>query len=481
MTPAYGAIHGDSHRGRIIRFGAFEVDLRSRELRKSGVRLKLQHKPFQLLELLLEARGALVTRKEISERLWPGLYVNFERSLNTAVNSLRRILRDSPQSPRFIETRAGLGYRFIASVEVVDPEPLPAGGARAIGDVADSILAVVERRIASGAQANRRTPARGLAASQAHEDYLRGRYFYNQMSEDALRRSLALFHSAIEADPDYAPAHAGLADAYVLYALIGLTAPGDALRRAGESAARALSLDRNLAEAHASVAGVRKLRNWDWAGAESSYRISIDLDAGCVSARRGYAALLTATRRFEEALDQVRSARALDPLSLVTNTELAWSLYVGGDSRAAIEQSWSSLAIDAKFAPAQLTLALAYEQLGDYEESIIEFENAAACSDRHPAALAGLVHALAASGRTSEAGAVFNELDECAQRRRVSPYWQALASDALDRHDHAFELLERGLRERDVWMVWLAVDPRFERLRRRPGFEALAGPLQLRF
>jgi tetratricopeptide (TPR) repeat protein len=407
--------------------------------------------------------------------------VNFERSLNTAVNSLRRILLDSPQNPRFIETRAGLGYRFIASVEVVEPEPSPAGGARAIGDVADSILAVMERRMASAAHANTRAAARGLSTSRAHEDYLRGRYFYNQMSEDALRKSFALFHSAIQADPGYAPAHAGLADAYILYALIGLTAPGDALRLASESAARALRLDRNLAEAHASAAGVRKFRDWDWRGAEAAYRTSIDLDAGCVSARRGYAALLTASRRFEEALDQMRSARALDPLSLVTNTELAWSLYVGGDSHAAIEQSWSALAIDPKFAPAQLTLALAYEQLGDYDEAIIEFKNAATCSDRHPAALAGLVHALAGSGRTDEAGAVFSELEDWAARRHVPPYWQALASDALGRGDRAFELLEKGLRERDVWMVWLAVDPRFERLRRRPGFKELTRPLQLRF
>ena len=456
-----------------MRFGAFEVDLRSRELRKSGVRLKLQHKPFQLLELLLEARGALVTRKEISERLWPGLYVNFERSLNTAVNSLRKILRDSPQSPRFIETRAGLGYRFIAAIEVLDPDPPAASGAQAIGDVADSILAVVERRIASTARAN--AHAAGAGVSRAHEDCLRGRYFYNQMSEDALRRSLGLFHSAIDADPDYALAHAGLADAYILYALIGLAAPADALRLASESAARALSLDRNLAEAHASVADVKKFRDWDYAGAESGYRISIDLDPGCISARRGYAALLTATARFEQALKQVRSARALDPLSLVTNTELAWSLYVGGDSHAAIEQSWSTLAIDAKFAPAQLTLALAYEQLGEYEESIIEFQNAAACSDRHPAALAGLTHALAAAKRTTEACAVFGELEDCAERRRVSPYWQALASDALGRPDRAFELLEKGLRERDVWMIWLAVDPRFDPLRQRPRFETLAG------
>src|SRR5258708_6140775 len=104
---------------RILRFGIFEVDLHCRGLRKRGMRLRMQQKPFQFLELLLERPGELVTRKEIAERLWPGVYVNFDRSLNTAVNALRRALADSPRNPRFLETRQGLGYRFIASVEKV--------------------------------------------------------------------------------------------------------------------------------------------------------------------------------------------------------------------------------------------------------------------------------------------------------------------------------------------------------------------------
>src|SRR5260370_32411715 len=123
---------------RILRFGIFEVDLHSRELRKRGMRLRMQQKPFQFLELLLERPGELVTRKEIAERLWPGVYVNFDRSLNTAVNALRRALADSPRNPRFLETRQGLGYRFIASVEKVAqslPRPQEAGIAGRVGQI----------------------------------------------------------------------------------------------------------------------------------------------------------------------------------------------------------------------------------------------------------------------------------------------------------------------------------------------------------
>ncbi|HXR24768.1 MAG TPA: winged helix-turn-helix domain-containing protein, partial [Candidatus Binataceae bacterium] len=118
----------DISTAQILRFGVFEVDLKERELRKGGLRIKLQQKPFQILELLLEKRGELVTRKEVAERLWPGVHVTFDRSMNTAVNGLRRALSDSPRNPRFLETRSGLGYRFIAPVERVARTPAQDSG-----------------------------------------------------------------------------------------------------------------------------------------------------------------------------------------------------------------------------------------------------------------------------------------------------------------------------------------------------------------
>ena len=158
-----------------FRFGAFEVDLENRELRKHGLRVKLQHKPFQILELLLCAPGRLVMRNELAERLWPCLHVNFDRSLNTAVNALRQALGDSRGNPRFIETRSGLGYRFIAPVEE-------------LGRQTDRVLATAapESRVRSKTTTN----------PEAHADYLKGRYFYNRLSEDDLHKSVAYFESA---------------------------------------------------------------------------------------------------------------------------------------------------------------------------------------------------------------------------------------------------------------------------------------------
>src|SRR5579871_4560987 len=153
---------------RKFRFGSFEVDLDNRELRKRGLRLRLQRKPFHILELLLQAPGQLVKRSDIAQQLWPGLHVEFDRSRNTAVNSLRQVLGDSSKNPRFIETQPGLGYRFIAPLEAVARQ-------------AASPLAVV-------------TPAR------MPEEYVKGRYFCNKLTEEDLHKGVAYLEAALARD-----------------------------------------------------------------------------------------------------------------------------------------------------------------------------------------------------------------------------------------------------------------------------------------
>src|ERR1039458_351694 len=139
-----------------LRFGVFDLDMQNRELRRRGLRVKLQQKPFQILHVLLSCAGKFVTRGQLAQHLWPDLHVNFDRSLNTAVNSLRRALGDSPENPRFIETRAGLGYRFIAQVEPIEE--------RSSNDRAMQI----ERTYSGNVD--------------AYHDYLKGRYFQNKMT-----------------------------------------------------------------------------------------------------------------------------------------------------------------------------------------------------------------------------------------------------------------------------------------------------------
>jgi len=284
---------------RKFRFGAFEADPGNRELRKHGLRVRLQHKPFQILEMLLCAPGRLVMRNELARRLWPDLHVNFDRSLNTAVNVLRQALGDSRRNPRFIETRPGLGYRFIAPVEEVWVPPLAP-----------------------------EPPVKSKPAhTEAYQDYLKGRYFYNKRTDDDLHKSVAYFEAALSQDPDCAPAYAGLADTYCMFALLNMAPASQAYARAKQMALSALRLDAGLSEAHAALAAVKRLFECDWRGAEAEHTRSLELSAGGASA---YGVFLSAAGKPEEALRELGRAREIDPLSLAVQVDTAWSLLPGG-------------------------------------------------------------------------------------------------------------------------------------------------------
>src|SRR5579863_3363188 len=371
-----------------VQFGVFELNLRQRELRKFGVRVKLQQKPFQILQRLLETPGEFVSREELARVLWPDLHVLVDRSLNTAVNALRRALGDAGRNPRFIETRQGLGYRFIAQVEQVEH-----------------------------AQAPVRAERRG---TEAHRDYLKGRYFSNKLTAEDLHKSIAHFESALARDPGYALAYTGLADTYIQFAFQGMLPAQESFAHAKKSAEAALRIDDHLAEAHTSIAGVKRYCDWDWTGAEIAYRRALELNGNDPRAHRLYADYLATMGRSEEALREISAAHELDPLSLVINMEMAWILYIARDFQGAAEQSWKTLAMEPRFAPAQNTLGLAYQRMGMIEEAIVELDNARACSGEHPTAQAALAHALAIAGRRAQAEILLEQLK---RTRSVSCYW----------------------------------------------------------
>jgi serine/threonine-protein kinase len=235
----------------------------------------------------------------------------------------------------------------------------------------------------------------------------------------------------------------------------------------------ALRIDGELAEAHTSLAAVRKLYEWDWEGAEWEYLRALELSPNHAPAHHEYAALLSSLGRSDEALREIHRAHELNPLSLVINNEIAWHLYMARDCDGAMQQAWRTLALEPRFAPAQHTLGLANEQMGNMDEAIVEFRNACTCSANHPAALAALGHAYAAAGQTSEALNTLHQLEEASRQRHVSSYWMSLVHIALGNHEVAFEWLERGLEERDVWMGWLKVEPRFDPLRSAARFQEL--------
>jgi DNA-binding winged helix-turn-helix (wHTH) protein/Flp pilus assembly protein TadD len=436
---------------RKLRFGVFEVDLRERELRKRGIRLHLQKKPFQVLELLLRKAGTLVTRAELEKHLWPDLHVNFGHGLNTAINSLREALGDSSSTARFIETRPGLGYRFTASVEEVAESP-PTQPVR----------------------------LRYKPKPEAEQCYQKGKYLQNKLTETDLGKSIPHFEAAIAQDRRYALAYIGLAETNTLFAILGLLPPSQAQRRAEDFTSAALDLDADLSEAHASAAAIRMFFDRDYATAEREYLRALQLDPANADGHRQYATFLAAMGRFAEASVELQAARELNALSISTNLESARIHYFQRQFQACIDECWQMLILEAEFAPAQHILGLAYEQMAMYDDAITELRNAYTCSRGNPCVIAALGHAHVKAGSEKDAKAMLEELVALSRQRYVSPYWRSIVHLGFEEFDTALDLLATACTKREVSLLWLKVEPRFDPIRSDPRFQNLLSCLGLR-
>ena len=308
---------------------------------------------------------------------------------------------------------------------------------------------------------------------EAYRDYLKGRYYCNKMHPDALQKSVVCFQQAIQKDPRYSLAYAGLADAHNLFAFFGLRRAKEVMPLAKEAALKALELDDTLAEAHAALASIRKVYDWDWPAAEQGYKWALELSPNYAAAHHGYADHLAATGKTQEAMREIVKAQELDTLSLVYSMEIAWNWFMAGEYERALKQSLTTLEMEPLFTPAQHTLGLACEQMGRYEEAVAALQKALTGSGGNPVPLAALAHVYAVAGPRCEATKKLDELQQLSQAAYVPPYWMALVSAGLGENDAAFEWLERAYDDRDVWLVWLKREPRFDVLRSDPRFEHL--------
>jgi TolB-like protein/DNA-binding winged helix-turn-helix (wHTH) protein/Flp pilus assembly protein TadD len=630
-----------------LRFGVFDVDVRAGELRKHGLRVRLQEQPFQILAMLLEHPGQVVTREELQKKLWPAdTFVDFDHGLNKAVNKIRDALGDSAESPRFVETVARRGYRFLAEVKAADaapgqsphvaPPPVPAAETRDRPDLAVtpaatknrapslawkmavfvplalivfftgwklysrnypatvihslavlpleslsndasqdyfadgmtdelisdlgqlSALRVISRTSVMGYKhAHKPLPqiarelnvdaivegtvlrsgdrvritaqlidatadkhlwsqsyegelkdtlalqnqvARAIADQiriklnpqeqaalkiarvvnpEAYESYLKGRYFWNKRTPDSLKVALAYFNQAIDEDPNYAQAYSGLADTYALlgdwqYAVM---TPKEAFPRAKAAAIKALELDSTLSEAHNSLAFCFDAFDWDLESAGKEFQRSIELNPGYATAHHWYAWHLSLLGRYDEALEEMRKAKNLDPLSLIINADLAELLVIAHFYDESIIQSRATIAMDPNFALAHNQLAQAYLQKHMNVEAIAELQKAVELSGGSPTCVANLARAYAASGKTSEAVKLLGDLKNHSNRGYSDASEVAVVYAALGDKDQAMHWLEIGYEERFNPGVLLRPgfdplrsDQRFQDLLRRIGF-----------
>jgi serine/threonine protein kinase/Tfp pilus assembly protein PilF len=299
----------------------------------------------------------------------------------------------------------------------------------------------------------------------AYNLYLKGRYFWNKRTADGLREGIGYFEQAIEIDPDYALAYAGLADTYVLLPFYAGWQRDEAYSKARASVLKALELENRLVEAQTSFAYMEGLYNWDWAGAERAFKQALKLNPGYATCHHWYAELLKTLGRIDEAIREIKIALELDPLSLAINRNFGYYLYLARRYDEAIEQLHKTLDMSPDFTGIFTMLGYAYLQKEMHEEAVEAFKR----GDR-----AGLAYAFAASGNREEALSILKEIKERSLEQNVDPVIFAEIYVGLGEIDKAFEALERAYQQRSPIMVdYIYLDPLFDGIRSDPRFTTL--------
>jgi serine/threonine-protein kinase len=306
--------------------------------------------------------------------------------------------------------------------------------------------------------------------AEAYDLYLKGRYYWNKRTEESIQKSIEFFDRAIERDPNYALAYAGLADSYVALAFYGTRPPREYMPKAREAATRALQIDEKMAEAHALLADYRYLFDWDWPGAEREFRRAIELNPKYPTAHQWYANYLSLIGRSPEALREIRSAQKLDPLNLVINTDVGTTYYWAGQYERAIGELRKTLELEPDFFLARVYLGFAYLRKNLPEDAIHEFGIAGRLAPDEPIPIALRGYACAVAGRRTEAEKALAELGALSKRRYVSAFPIAWVYVGLGNKDRAFEWLEKAYGERAGMLVYLNVERAFDPLRSDPRF-----------
>ena len=342
------------------------------------------------------------------------------------------------------------------------------------GYVARAIAGRIQATLAPDVE--RRLTARPVR-SDVYEDYLKGRFFLYQSSPEALQKAEEFFDGALKKDPAFALAHAGLADINVVRSFSGLVRPAEALEMARMHAVRAIQLDDQMADGHASLAWISFL-NWDWVTAEQEFRRALQLNPGNALARINYAHFLAGRGRLEEALREGQRARELDPLSLPLHTAYAAVLIGAGRYDDAIAVCREALRMNPGFFWAHTHLWRAYAQKGRFEEAL-----AAARASFSAQGDAGLLEALERGRRQAGYPGAMREAAETLAARARTQYVMALSVASLyaqaGEKKAAIDWLERAYQQHGALLEHIRISPEFKELRPDPRFQDLLRRLNL--
>jgi len=325
-------------------------------------------------------------------------------------------------------------------------------------------------RIKLTGEDEKRLTRRYTENSEAYQLYLKGRFYWNKRTGDALKKGLEYFELAADKDPGYALAYAGMADCYDLLSPFAVLSPKEAYPKAEAAAKKALDIDERLAEAHTSLGLALHNYEWNYPGSEKEFKRAIELNPAYPTAHHWYGnGPLTVLGRFDEAITEMKKAQELDPLSLIINADLGATYLYARKYDLAVEQLQKTIEMDKSFYYAIAVLGLAHVFKGDVPKGI-EMLMRARALDNDPAVTAGLGFAYAVSGRKDEARGTLGELEGASKLRYVNPYFVAAVYGGLGAKDQAFDYLQKAYEDRTDALTVLAVDPFMDSLRADPRF-----------
>ena len=501
---------GVSTSQKIVRFGVYEADVCEDVLRKNGVRVKIQDLPFRTLKLLLSRPNQIVTREEFRRELWPqDVFVDFDRGISSAIKRLRDALHDSAENPIFIETVDRRGYRWIAPVSLAEPisaetskanEKQKASAALPLRSrsswrtliytlpVLVLVFAVwIFRPGYRNAKAGLKSipaPAGTLhhAANREAEDYyLKGRFYWNQRTPESLNLAVDSFTQAIVRDPGYSDAYVGLADCYNLLREYTMMPASEAYPRALAAARKAVELDDRSSAAHASLAFVSFFGMWDSGTADEEFRRAIDLDPNNPNAHHWYATYLSQVRRFDESVDQIDRAQALDPNSASILADKGRLLWIAGRRQEALRLLRQLEQANPDSLSPHRYLKFSYIEMGESAAYLSEMKNEAYLL--HDASLSA-IEAAAEKGFNANgfAGMLASQLKQqkkAYSQGKLSPFFLAETYSRLGNKEAAMKYVEACYDRHADETLNIAVDPAFNNLHPVPAFQQLLAKMGL--
>jgi TolB-like protein len=317
-------------------------------------------------------------------------------------------------------------------------------------------------------------------SNEAYQSYLRGRFYWNKRNAEALKKSIEYFNQAIEQDPNFALAYAGLADSYNLLPYYSAASPEQSIPKGKASARKALEIDESLAEAHTALGYQLCVYDWNFAESSKEFQRAIELNPNYPTAHQWYGSrALVTLGRSAEGIAELKQAAQMDPLSLIINSDLGEAYAHARQYDQAIEQLRRTIEMDPNFYNAHWRLGKAYEAKGAVQDALTEYQKARQLND-DPLVLASLGHLLGSSGKRDQAMKTLDQLQQMAKERYVSAYSFAIVYEGLGDKEKAFQWLEKGYQERVFEMNYLKVDPLLEGLRSDPRFGDLVRRVGLR-